>query len=70
MVEKKALGLAAMEKILKRAGADRVGEDAKEALRDSLEELAMKHARSAARFAKHANRKTVKAEDIILAFKQ
>ena len=69
MVVKKALPLAAMEKIMKRAGADRVGEDAKAQLRDMLEEHAMNVGASAASFAKHAGRKTVKAEDIILAFK-
>lgn len=70
MAIKKALPLAAMEKILKRGGADRVGEDAKAELRDQLEEYAMKIASSAASYAKHANRKTIKAEDITLAFKQ
>ena len=69
MVLKKALPLAAMEKILKRAGAGRVGEDAKAEMRDSLEEFAMKIGEQAAGFAKHAGRKTVKAEDVALAFK-
>lgn len=70
MAVKKALPLAAMEKILKRAGADRVGEDAKAALRDLLEEHAMKIGSAAASYSRHANRKTVKAEDIELAFRQ
>jgi histone H3/H4 len=69
MAVKKALPLAAMEKILKRAGADRVGEDAKAQLRDMLEEHAMRMSEQAASYAKHAGRKTVKAEDISLAFK-
>ncbi|MBR9703082.1 histone family protein [Candidatus Woesearchaeota archaeon] len=69
MVLKKALPLAAMEKILKRAGADRVGEDAKAQLRDMLEAYAMKVGEQASSYAKHAGRKTVKAEDISLAFK-
>ena len=69
MVLKKALPLAAMEKILKRAGADRVGEDAKAQLRDMLEAYAMKIGEQASAYAKHAGRKTVKAEDISLAFK-
>ena len=69
MAIKKALPLAAMEKILKRAGAPRVGEDAKAKLRDSLEEYAMRVAKSAASYATHAGRKTVKAEDIKLAFR-
>lgn len=69
MAIKKALPLAAMEKILKRAGADRVGEDAKAQLRDLLEEHAMRVGAQAADFARHAGRKTVKAEDVSLAFK-
>jgi len=69
MAVKKALPLAAMEKILKRAGANRVGEDAKAQLRDLLEEHAMTIGAQATSFAKHAGRKTVKAEDITLAFK-
>lgn len=69
MAVKKALPLAAMEKILKRAGADRVGEDAKAQLRDMLEDYAMKVAGAAASYSKHAGRKTVKAEDIQLAFR-
>lgn len=70
MVDKKALPLAAMEKILKRAGADRVGEDAKAQLRDMLENMAMNTGSAAAKLARHAGRKTVKAEDIELAFKE
>lgn len=69
MALKKALPLAAMEKILKRAGADRVGEDAKAQLRDMLEDYAMRVGAAAASYAKHASRKTVKAEDVSLAFK-
>ncbi len=69
MAVKKALPLAAMEKILKRAGADRVGEDAKAELRNMLEEYAMKVATAAASYSKHAGRKTIKAEDIQLAFR-
>lgn len=69
MAGKKALPLAAMEKLLKRSGADRVSEDAKEALRDVLEEVADQLGRQAITFAHHANRKTVKASDITLARK-
>jgi len=63
------LSRAAMERLLKEAGAERVGEDAKAQLRDMLEDHAMKVSEQAASFAKHAGRKTVKAEDISLAFK-
>ena len=65
----KALALATMEKILKKGGAPRVGDDAKEALRDILEEIGVKIAEKAAQFAAHSKRKTVKAEDVKLAAK-
>ena len=66
---KHILALAAMEKLLKSSGADRVSEDAKEALRDVLEEHAERIGKKANEFASHANRKTVKGADIRLAGK-
>ena len=66
---KKNLPLAAMEKILKKAGAVRVSDKAKETLKQVLEELAESIAESAIKFANHAGRKTVKSEDIKLAAK-
>lgn len=66
---KKNLPLAAMEKILKKSGAERVSEKAKGALKLVLEEMAEEMAESAIKFANHAGRKTVKAEDIKLASK-
>ncbi len=64
------LPLAAMERILKKAGADRVGEDGKAALRDALEELASEIAKAAVTYSQHAGRKTIKAEDVKLAKKR
>jgi len=61
------LPLAAMEKILKSQGAERVSDDAKVALREVLEDFAGKVAIDAAKLALHAGRKTVKAEDVRLA---
>ena len=61
------LPLAAMEKLLKQAGADRVSEDAKEALQELLEDYGMELGKRANKFAAHANRKTIKGSDIKLA---
>ncbi|MDP3917361.1 MAG: histone family protein [Nanoarchaeota archaeon] len=63
------LPLAAMEKLLKEAGASRVSEDAKEALKDILEEYSKELGKKAVNFSKHSGRKTVKAADVRLAYK-
>jgi histone H3/H4 len=54
---------AAMERLLKKAGAERVSEDAKEALRSHLEKIATEQGKAAVSRALNAGRKTVKAED-------
>ena len=69
MTSKKLLPLAAMEKILKQAGAGRVSDKAKVALKAVIEEHAGEIASQAVKFAVHAGRKTVKAGDIKLAAK-
>ena len=66
---KRVLPLAAMEKLLKQSGADRVSDKAKVALKDVLEDIAEEIAQNAVRLAQHAGRKTVKGEDIKLASK-
>ena len=68
MVEK-LLPLAAMEKILKKSGAERVSDKAKIALKNVIEEKAEEISQRAIKFAMHAGRKTVKAGDIKLAVK-
>ncbi len=64
---KSILPLAAMEKLLKKAGSLRVSEDAKEALRDILEAYAQEIGQKAAKFSVHSGRKTVKSADVRLA---
>lgn len=68
-MQTKILPLAAMEKLLKKAGAERVSEDAKQALKDALESLADEISEKATKIALHTGRKTVKAGDIRLAVK-
>jgi len=70
MDNKKDIPLAAMERLLKKAGAERVSEDAKEELRDALEEFAIRLGQDANKYSLHAGRKTVKSEDIKLARKK
>ncbi|MBI3588626.1 histone family protein [Candidatus Micrarchaeota archaeon] len=59
--------LAPIERLIRKAGAERVSEDASEALADVLEEVAQDISQKAAHLAQHAGRKTVTAEDIKLA---
>jgi len=69
-MEGKELPLAAMERILKKGEPNiRVSDPAKEELRTLLEEHGEKLARTAAKFAMHAGRKTIKADDVKLAAK-
>ena len=63
------LPLAAMEKLIKKAGAPRVSEDAKTALKEVLEDYAANICEKATRIAQHSGRKTVKSGDIKLATK-
>lgn len=66
----KFLPLAAMEKLLKQGGAERVSDKAKVALKNALEEIAYEIAVKSIKLAVHAGRKTVKSEDIKLAVKE
>jgi histone H3/H4 len=64
------LGLAAVYRLIKSAGAERVGDDAAAALRESLEQIGRAISKRAVELATHANRKTIKSSDIKLAEKQ
>jgi len=66
---KRLIPLAAMEHILKNAGAERVSDKAKAAMKEVLEEIALEIAESAVKLSVHAGRKTVKASDVKLAAK-
>lgn len=69
MPRENILPLAAMEKLLKKVGASRVSEDAKESLREFLEEKAKEIGEKAVKLAAHSGRTTIKAADINLAKK-
>ncbi|MBN1645068.1 histone family protein [Candidatus Woesearchaeota archaeon] len=68
--QERLIPLAAMEKLIKKSGANRVSDPAKAALKEVLEDYASRIASDAVRFALHAGRKTVKAGDIKLAAKK
>ncbi len=61
------LPLAPVERIVRKAGADRVSEGAGVELAKVLEDYGLEVSREAITLAKHAGRTTVKEEDIRLA---
>ncbi len=63
------LPIAAIVRLAKKNGAERVGSDAAQALVMKAEDYIAKLAKEANRLAMHAGRKTIKEEDVELAVK-
>jgi DNA-binding protein len=63
------LGLAALYRIIKKSGAERVSDEAADELRRAVEEVATHIAKQAVELAEHAGRHTVKGVDVKLAVK-
>ncbi|MFH0967272.1 MAG: histone [Methanobacteriota archaeon] len=61
------LPIAAVVRIAKMNGAERVGSDAAEALVTKAEEYIATLTKEANRLAQHAGRKTIKEEDVTMA---
>ncbi|MCI5867765.1 MAG: histone family protein [Methanosphaera sp.] len=64
------LPLTPLGRIIKNGGAERVSEDAKVELSSFLEEQATEITKLALNNAKENGRKTLKAEDIVVAYKE
>lgn len=62
-------GLAAMYRVLKKSGAERISDDAADELRKVLEEVGGRIAKQAVDLSVHAGRKTIKPDDIRFAAK-
>lgn len=63
------LPIAALARIAKKNGAERVGHDAAEVLVSPTEDYLGRLAKEAYKLAQHAGRKTIKEEDVALAAK-
>ena len=63
------LPVAPFERILKKAGAERVSRAAAKYLAEAIEEIALEISKEAVDLAKHAKRKTVKVEDVKAALR-
>jgi histone H3/H4 len=61
------IGVAAMHRLCKKTGAERVSEAAAKELGKAVEEIGVKIAKDALEYAVHSGRKTIKAKDIEIA---
>nr|MDO8088972.1 histone family protein [Candidatus Sigynarchaeum springense] len=68
--EDRVIPIAPLDRLIRKANAERVSESAAKELGIILEELGKEIANRANDLAKHANRTTVKDTDIKLAYKQ
>lgn len=64
------LPLASLERIMRKAGAERVSMDAIIIMADILEDICRDISKEAIELARHARRKTVKKEDVKLAVRR
>jgi len=62
--------IAPLYRILRKAGATRVSEEAKKAFVETIVEVAEKVAERAVDLAKHAGRKTIQEDDVKLAWRE
>lgn len=61
---------ASVDRIIRKAGAERVGDKASVALAVALEEIGLEISRIARELSEHANRKTITDKDVRLAYNQ
>jgi histone H3/H4 len=61
---------ASVDRIIRKAGAERVGDKASVALAAALEEIGLEISRIARELSEHANRKTITDKDVKLAYNQ
>jgi len=61
------ISVAPMHRLCKKAGADRVSEEATKELAKVLETIGIKIAKEALDYSMHARRKTIKTDDIEIA---
>ncbi len=63
---KKSISLSAIEKIAKKSGVERISHEGLIKMRDLVEDYTVKISKDAVKMAKHAGRKTVRGEDVII----